>query len=191
MYKAYKVRAILPATITVLNVQSHQDKAISNPKSPSLPAHLNMIAESRIYHAYKDSPHFHQPPLLPPLKQSWYPMGAKSHPRWLHWPLWHTTSQLCRTTSSINLIGMPSHLATLTEILQRESTNISPQVFLWHHSNSKMPVANKQIWHQCKQIPSPLCSCCTLYPETHNHVLCCEQAQQLKHYRSIVEYLRR
>ena len=33
--------------------------------------------------------------------------------------------------------------------------------------------------HQCKQAPSPLCSWCTLHPETHNHVLCCEQAQPI------------
>ena len=26
----------------------------------------------------------------PPLKQSWFSTGGKSHPRWLHWPLWHT-----------------------------------------------------------------------------------------------------
>ena len=37
-----------------------------------------------------------------------------------------------------------------------------------------------KILHQCKQIPSPLCSCCNLYPETYNHVLCCEQAQPIQ-----------
>ena len=50
---------------------------------------------------------------------------------------WYTTNQLCRITSSINLIRMPSHLTTLSGILQRQSTNISPQTGAWHYSNSR------------------------------------------------------
>ena len=37
-----------------------------------------------------------------------------------------------------------------------------------------------KILHQSKHIPSPLCSCCNYYPGTHNHVLCCEQAQPIR-----------
>ena len=60
MHKAYKVRTTLPATITVLHVQSHQDETSSDPNSLSLPAHLNIFADSRTHKAYKDCPHFHQ-----------------------------------------------------------------------------------------------------------------------------------
>jgi hypothetical protein len=65
MHKAYKVRATLPATITVLHVQSHQDETSSDPNSLSLAAHLNIFADSRTHQAYNDCPHFHQTPLLP------------------------------------------------------------------------------------------------------------------------------
>ena len=34
--------------------------------------------------------------------------------------------------------------------------------------------------HQRKQAPFPLCSWCNLHPETHNHGLCCEQAQPIR-----------
>ena len=34
--------------------------------------------------------------------------------------------------------------------------------------------------HQRKQAPFPLCSWCNLHPESHNHVLCCEQAQPIR-----------
>ena len=37
-----------------------------------------------------------------------------------------------------------------------------------------------KILHKCKKIPSPLCSQCTQHPETHNHVLCCKHAQQIR-----------
>ena len=33
---------------------------------------------------------------------------------------------------------------------------------------------------QCKLAPFPLCSWHNLHPETHNHVLCCEQAQPIR-----------
>jgi hypothetical protein len=64
MHEAYTVRAILPATITVLHVQSHQDEASSDPNSLSLPAHLNIFADSRTHQAYKTCPHFNQTPFL-------------------------------------------------------------------------------------------------------------------------------
>ena len=139
MHKAYKVRVILPATITVLHVQSHQDETTSDPNSCSWPAHLNILADSRIHQAYKDCHHFHQTPLLPSTQAVLVLNGCKVTSKITTLPsLAYITNQLCRTTSSINLTGMPSHVATMTEILQRGSTNHSPQVGAWHHSNSKM-----------------------------------------------------
>ena len=44
--------------------------------------------------------------------------------------------------------------------------------------NSLWPT-NKTL-HQHKQAPSPLCFQCNLHLETHNHVLCCEQAQSIR-----------
>ena len=80
----------------------------------------------------------------PPLRQIWYSMGAKSHPRWLHWALWHTTSQLCRTMSSINLVGTPSTFSTSIWIFQKESISIYPQATTWPLSNSKMAFSQQQ-----------------------------------------------
>ena len=41
-------------------------------------------------------------------------------------------------------------------------------------------MAYKQNSHQCKKIPSPLCSQCTQHLEIHNHILCCKHAQQIR-----------
>ena len=51
MHEAYKVRESLPATITVLHVQSHQDKTTTDPNSLSLAAHFNIFADSRTHQA--------------------------------------------------------------------------------------------------------------------------------------------
>jgi hypothetical protein len=174
MHEAYKVRAILPATITILHVQSHQDKTTTNPNSLSLAAHLNIFADSKTHQAYKDCPHFHQTPILPSTQAVLVLNGWKVTSKMTTLAsLAYITNQLCRTTSSINLIGMPPHLVTLTGILQRESTSVSPQAASWHPSNSKMACGqqtksctNANRYH----LPSVLAATSTQRPTTMSSV---------------------
>jgi hypothetical protein len=177
MHEAYKVRESLPATITVLHVQSHQDETSSNPNSLSLAAHLNMFADSRTHKAYKDCPHFHQTPLLPSTQAV-------------------LVLNRCKVTSKITTLASLAYYKPIMQddflnkfgwdtptfsnidwdSSEREYQRLSPGCRLasFKLQNSLWPT--NKILHQRKQIPSPLCPRCTLYPETHNHILCCEQA---------------
>ena len=50
-YRLYTFRLYLPTTITVLHVQGHQDSTTSDLNSLSLPAHLNIVADSGTHQA--------------------------------------------------------------------------------------------------------------------------------------------
>jgi hypothetical protein len=178
MNKAYKVRATLPATITVLHVQSHQDETSSDPNSLSLPVYLSNFADSRTHKAYKDCPHFHQTQLLPSTQAV-------------------LVLNRCKDTSKITtLASMAYHKPIMEDYFlnkfgwdtptfsnidwdssEREYQRLSPGRHLASFKLQNGLWPTNKILHQRKQIPSPLCSRCNLYPETHNHVLSCEQAQ--------------
>ena len=65
MHAAYNIRLSLPAIITVLHVQSHQDNTTADLISLPLSAHLNIVADSETHQTYKTRPHFQQTPSLP------------------------------------------------------------------------------------------------------------------------------
>ena len=181
MHEVYKVREILPATITVLHVQSQQDKTTTNPISLSLPAHLNLFADSRTHQAYKDCPHFHQTLLLPSTQAVLVLNG------------WNVISKVTTQASLAHykqimqdyflnkfdwdaLTFCNIDWDSLERVYQCLSSgcrlaSFKLQIGLWQ--------TNKAL-HGCKEITSPLSSRCTLYPEAHNHVLCCEQAQPIQ-----------
>jgi hypothetical protein len=181
MHKACKVRATLPATITVLHVHSHQDETSSDPNSLSLPAHLNIFADSRTHKAYKDCPHSHQIPLLPSTQAV------------LVLNRWKVTSKMTTLASLtyykpimqdyfLNKYGWdtPAFSNIDWDSSEREYQCLSPGRCLasFKFQNGLWPT--NKISHQRKQIPSPLCSHCTHYSEAHNHVLCCKQAQPIR-----------
>ena len=72
MHEAYKVRLSLPATITMIEVWSHQDGTTFDRKFLSLPTHFNIVADSRTHKAYKNRPHFQQTPPLPFTQATWF-----------------------------------------------------------------------------------------------------------------------
>jgi hypothetical protein len=174
MHKAYKVRATLPAIITVLPVQSHQDETSSDPNYLSLPAHLNIFADSRTHKAYKDCPHFHQTPLLPSTQAVLVLNGSK------------VTSKMTTLASLayhkpimedyfLNKFGWDTpHFPTLTGILQGGSTNISPQASAWHHSNSKTACGQQTKFYTNANryhLPSVLAATSTQRPTTMSSVV--------------------
>jgi hypothetical protein len=180
MHEAYKVRAILLATITVLHVQSHQDETTTDPNSLSLPAHLNIFADSKIRQAYKDCPHFHQTPLLSSTQAVLVLNG------------WKVTSKMTTLASLayykpimqnyfLNKFGWdtPTFGNIDWDSSEREYQCLSPGCYLASFKLQNGLWPTNKILHQRKQIPTPLCSHCNLYPETHNHVLCCEHAQPI------------
>jgi hypothetical protein len=181
MHEAYKVRAVLPATITVLHVQSHQDETTSDPNSLSLAAHLNIFADSRTHQVYKDCPHFHQTPLLPSTQAVLVLNGRK------------VTSKMTTLASLayykpimqdyfLNKFGWdaPTFGNIDWDSSEREYQHLSPGCRLASFKLQNGLWPTNKILHQRKQIPTPLCSRCNLYPETHNHVLCCEYAQPIQ-----------
>ena len=62
---------------------------------------------------------------------------------------------------------------------EREYQHLSPGCHLVSFKLQNGLWPTNKIIHQHKEILSPLYSCCTLYPETHNYVLYCEQAQPI------------
>ena len=193
MYKALKVRATLPATVIVLRVQSHQDETSSDPNSLSLPAHLNIFADSRTHQAYKDCPHSHQTPLLP-FTQAVLVLNG-----------WKVTSKMTTLASLayykpimqdyfLNKFGWdtPTFSNIDWDSSERVHQHLSPgrRLASFKLQNGLWPT--NKILHQYKKIPSPLSSHCTLYPETHNHVLSCEQAQltQLQQWNLVTSVLK-
>ena len=77
-------------------------------------------------------------------------------------------------------LGYP-HISNIDwDSSEREYQRLSPgqRLASFKLQNGMWPT--NKILHQRKQIPSPLCSRCNLYPETHNHVLCRELAQPIR-----------
>ena len=157
------------------------DKTTSGPNSFSLPAHLNIFADSRTHQAYIDCYHVQQTLLLPSTQAVLVLNG------------WNVTSKMTTLASLayykpimldylLNKFGWD--VLTFGNIdwdsSEREYQHLSLDLCLasFKLRNSLWPT--NKILHQCKQIPSPHCSCCNLYPETHNHVLCCEKAQLIQ-----------
>jgi hypothetical protein len=180
IHKTYKVRASLPATITVLHVQSHQDETSLDLNSLSLAAHLSIFADSRTHKAYKDCPHSHQTPLLPSTPAVLVLNGCK------------VTSKMTTLASLayympimqdyfLNKFGWDTPIFSNIDwnSSEREYQCLSPG---WRLASFKLQNGlwpTNKILHQRKQIPSPLCPRCNLYPETHNHVICCVHAQPI------------
>ena len=181
MCEAYNVRLILLVTITVLHVHSHQDNTTADPNSLSLPAHLNIVADSGIHQAYKNCPHFQQTPPLPStqatlvLNRSRVTSKITTHASHAYYrPImadyfYHKFDRDNITFSNIDWDSSEKEYQRLSLVCCLASFKLQ---------NSLWPT-NKTL-HQRRQAPSPLCSWCNLHPETHSHILCCEQAQPIR-----------
>jgi hypothetical protein len=105
--------------------------------SPSQP-NSRFFADSRTQQTYKVCPHFHQTSLIPSAQAVLVLNGCK------------VTSKMTTLASLayykpimqdyfLDKFGWDTpHFPILTGILQRESTNVSPQAGAWYRSNSKM-----------------------------------------------------
>ena len=181
MHEAYNVRLSLPAIITVLHVWGHQDNTTTDLTSLPLSAHLNIDADDGTHQAYKIRPHFQQTPPLPSTQatlvfnRSRVTSKMTTHTSLAYYrPIMadyfhHKFGWDNITFSNIDWDSLEKGYCHLSLGLCLASFKL--QNCLWP--------TNKTL-HQCKQAPSPLCSQCNLHPETHNHVLCCEQAHPIR-----------
>ena len=181
MHAAYNTRLSLPAIITVLHVRGHQDNTTSDLTSLPLSAHLNIVADSGTHQAYKTCPHFQQTPSLPSSQAALVLNGSRVTSKMTthaslayYWPIMadyfhHKSGWDNITFSNIDWDSSEKEYCRLSP--GRRLASFKLQNGLWP--------TNKTL-HQRKQAPSPLCSRCNLHPETHNHVLCCEQAQPIR-----------
>ena len=178
MHAAYNVRLSLPAIITVLHVWGHQDKTKADFTSLPLSAHLNIVADDGTHQVYKTHPHSQQTSPLPStqatlvLKRSRVTSKMTIHASLAYYRaimadyFQHKFGRDNKTFSNIDW-----------DSSEKEYYRLSPgrRLASFKLQNGLWPI-NKTL-HQRKQAPSPLCSWCNLDPETHNHVLYCEQAQ--------------
>ena len=176
--KATQVRHSIHGVIKVQHVKSHQDHNTNTPETLPLPARLNILVDAGTHQAYTDCPSFCQTPFLPTT-----PVALVINNNLI------TSNHLSSTS-----------LAYYTPIMSmyfKEKHCWSKETFLsidWLTSDKeykRLPTGRRlasfklqnRLWptysvlHQWKPAHSPTCPRCCLDPETHNHVLCCPQAQ--------------
>ena len=140
----------ITGTIKVQHIKSHQDSDTNTPKTLPLPARLYILADAESHKAYTDFPTFHQVPFLPST------------------PVALVLNRLHVTYMFLSI----DWLASDKEYKQLSTGCWFPSFKL---QNALWPM--QYVLHQCKPAQSPTCPRCHLSPETHDHVLCCPQAQ--------------
>ena len=176
--EAMQVWNSIPRVIKIQRDKNDQDHDTNTPKTLPLPARLNKLADAGTHQAYTNCPIFFQTPFLP-----------------------STPLALVFKTSLISSNHLSSALvAYYTPIMSKyykEKHNWSEETFLsidWLASDreyKRLPTGRRlasfklqnRLWptysilHQCQPTQSPTCPRWCLDSETHNHVLCCPQAQ--------------
>ena len=167
----------MPGTIKVQHIKSHQDSDTSTTETLPLPARLN-IGRCRNPQAYTACSTFHQAPIVPSTPVKWVINVV------------HITSNQLSSASMVYYTPIMStyfnekyHWSedTILSIDWLASDKEYKQLSTGHWiasfklQNGIRPM--QYVLHQHIPAQYPACPRCHLSPETHDHVLCCPQAQ--------------
>jgi hypothetical protein len=186
--EASQVCLTIPGTIKVQHIKSHQDRDTNPPKTLPLPARLNILADSETHKAYTTYPIFHQAPFLPstPVALVLNGLHITSNQR--------PSASMAYYTPIMSAHFKEKHHWSEDTFLSidwpssdKEYKRLSPgrRLEAFKLQNGLWPT--QYVLHQRKPAQSPACPRCHLSPETHDHVLCCPQAQasRLQQWRSV------
>ena len=164
----------------MLHIWGHQDTTTADLTSLPLSAPLNIVADDGTHQAYKNHPHFHQTPPLPSTHATLILNGSRvtfkmtTHASLVYYrPIMADFFQHKFGWDNITFSNIDWDSSEKRVLLPLPRP--LPGIF----QTSEWLVANEQDPTPMQTCTIPLCSWCNLHPETHNHVLCSEQAQPI------------
>ena len=164
--------------IKVQHDKSHQDQDTNTPETLPLPARLNILADAGTHQAYTDCLIFCQTPFLPSTPVALVIKGNLITSNHL------SSTLLAYYTPNMSKYFQEKHRWSEETFLSIDWL-VSDREYKWLPTERQLALFKLQngLWptysvlHQHKQTHSPTCPRCSLYPEMHNHALCCPQAQ--------------